>query len=74
MGKTMSIQSTGLKAYTNVMSDFKKVQDTFKEKSAAIPQSKPVEKSFADTFKDSLSKMPTKRQRLPLPRRHLFSL
>ncbi|RBN35067.1 flagellar hook-basal body complex protein FliE [Lawsonia intracellularis] len=55
MGKAMSIQSTGLKAYTNVMSDFKKVQDTFKEKSAAIPQSKPVEKSFADTFKDSLS-------------------
>lgn len=51
----MSIQSAGLKAYINVMNDFKKVEDTFKEKSATIPQNKPVEKSFADTFKDSLS-------------------
>lgn len=51
----MSIQTTAINAYTNVMNDFKKVQETFKEKSAAVPQTTPKEKSFADTFKDSLT-------------------
>lgn len=51
----MSIQATGLNAYANVMNDFKKVQETFKEKSSLVPHSIPKEKSFADTFKDSLT-------------------
>ncbi len=51
----MSIQSTGLKAYSNVMQDFKKVQENFQTKSAAVPVEIPKEKSFASTFKESLA-------------------
>ncbi|MEG1609659.1 MAG: flagellar hook-basal body complex protein FliE [Bilophila sp.] len=54
----MSIQATGLKAYSNVMTDFAKAQKTFKEKASAVPGAAlPKENSFAATLDESLNKV-----------------
>lgn len=51
----MSIQSVGLKAYTNALSNFTKTENAIK---AASPQkAAPVASPFADTLKDSIGKV-----------------
>jgi len=52
----MSIQSVGLKAYTNALSNFTKTEKAIKGTGIA-PVSGTAASPFADTFKNSLSKV-----------------
>lgn len=52
----MSIQSVGLKAYTNALSNFTKAEKAIKG-SGASPDSGITPSPFADTLKNSLSKV-----------------
>ena len=52
----MSIQSVGLKAYTNALSNFTKTEKAIKG-AGASPVSGTTSSPFADTLKDSLSKV-----------------
>ena len=51
----MSIQSVGLKAYTNALSNFTKAEQSIKGNSFDKPV--PASTAFADTLKTSLSKV-----------------
>lgn len=50
----MSIQSVGLRAYTNALSNFTKTEKAIKSSSLGAP-SGPAPMPFADTLKNSLS-------------------
>ncbi len=52
----MSIQSVGLKAYTNALSNFTKTEKAFKAASGAAAAA-PEPTAFASTLKDSLAKV-----------------
>lgn len=51
----MSIQSIGLKAYSQALQNFAKAEN--KAKGAAIPTEKPAENSFAEVLTSSLDKV-----------------
>ena len=53
----MSIQSVGLKAYTNALSNFTKAEKTIKSSSLQKPAGGIAPSPFADTLKDSLAKV-----------------
>lgn len=58
----MSIQSIGLRAYGNALSNFTKVDKAIKEQSGAVQSTQPagapsVLSPFADTLKNSLSQV-----------------
>ncbi len=54
----MAIQSIGLKAYNNVLNNFVKAEQNFKNQSPNQLKAKPAEPtSFANTLNDSLQKV-----------------
>lgn len=54
----MSIQSSGIKTYSTVMTDFAKAQKEFKERAESVSSSSTsMENSFAATLNDSLKQV-----------------
>ena len=53
----MSIQTLGLKAYNNALSNFVQTEKAVRQAGSSVKQGAPVENSFASTLENSLSKV-----------------
>ena len=53
----MSIQAVGLKAYNNAVQGFVQKEKSVRQAAQIPPKAERIEKSFADTFENSLQKV-----------------
>ena len=53
----MAIQSIGIRAYTQALSNFQKAEQTAKNGAFSVNNTQGVENSFASTLQDSLTKV-----------------
>ena len=53
----MNIQSIGMRTYSDAMAQFNRTESTIRQASAAVPRPERAENAFADTLKNSLTKV-----------------